>query len=50
MTDAQAAAEVAARERAGLSRKDAIAAVAREFGLRKRDVYDSVVLHRAPAR
>jgi 16S rRNA (cytidine1402-2'-O)-methyltransferase len=42
----EAAAEVAARERAGLPRKDAIAAVAREFGLRKRDVYDSVVLHR----
>ncbi len=50
VTDAQAAAEVAARERAGLSRKDAIAAVARDFGLRKRDVYDSVVLHRPPAR
>jgi 16S rRNA (cytidine1402-2'-O)-methyltransferase len=43
----EAAAEVAARERAGLPRKDAIAAVAREFGLRKRDVYDAVVLHRA---
>jgi hypothetical protein len=40
---------VAARERAGLSRKDAIAAVARDFGLRKRDVYDSVVRHRARA-
>jgi 16S rRNA (cytidine1402-2'-O)-methyltransferase len=49
VTGAQAAAEVAARERAGLSRKDAIAAVARDFGLRKRDVYDSVVMHRARA-
>jgi 16S rRNA (cytidine1402-2'-O)-methyltransferase len=46
----EAADEVAARERAGLARKDAIAAVAREFGLRKRDVYDSVVLHRATTR
>ena len=49
VTAARAAAEVAARERAGLSRKDAIAAVARDFGLRKRDVYDSVVRHRARA-
>ncbi len=47
VTSARAAAEVAARERAGLSRKDAIAAVAADFGLRKRDVYDSVVRHRA---
>jgi len=46
-TAARAAAEVAARERAGTPRKAAIAAVARELGLRKRDVYDSVVLHGA---
>ncbi len=38
-----AAAEVASREAAGLARKDAIAAVARERGLRKRDVYAAVV-------
>jgi 16S rRNA (cytidine1402-2'-O)-methyltransferase len=37
------AAEVASREAAGLARKDAIAAVARERGLRKRDVYAAVV-------
>ena len=41
---------VAALERAGVPRKAAIAEVARELGLRKRDVYDAVVLHRAPAR
>jgi 16S rRNA (cytidine1402-2'-O)-methyltransferase len=50
VTAARAAAEVAARERAGLPRKAAIAAVARELGLRKRDVYDSVVLHSATSR
>ncbi len=37
------AAEVASREAGGLSRKDAITAVARERGLRKRDVYAAVV-------
>ncbi|HEY6294462.1 MAG TPA: 16S rRNA (cytidine(1402)-2'-O)-methyltransferase, partial [Streptosporangiaceae bacterium] len=37
------AAEVARREASGLTRRDAIAAVARELGLRKRDVYDAVV-------
>jgi 16S rRNA (cytidine1402-2'-O)-methyltransferase len=37
------AAEVASREAGGLARKDAIAAVARELGLRKRDVYAAVV-------
>ncbi len=37
------AAEVASREADGLARKDAIAAVARERGLRKRDVYAAVV-------
>jgi 16S rRNA (cytidine1402-2'-O)-methyltransferase len=44
---ADAAAEVAARERAGTSRKTAIADVARELGLRKRELYDAVV-RRAP--
>jgi len=41
-----AAAEVAAREAAGTPRKEAIAAVAAESGLRKRDVYDAVVAAR----
>jgi len=50
VTAARAAAEVAARERAGLPRKAAIAAVARDLGLRKRDVYDSVVLHGGTSR
>ncbi|MGN6606037.1 MAG: 16S rRNA (cytidine(1402)-2'-O)-methyltransferase [Jatrophihabitans sp.] len=36
-------AAVAAREAAGLTRKDAIAAVASELGVRKRDVFDAVV-------
>jgi len=39
------AAEVEARERAGTPRKTAIAAVAREHGLRKREVYEAVVRH-----
>ena len=43
---AAAAAEVAAREAAGTPRKEAIAAVAAESGLRKRAVYDAVVAHR----
>jgi 16S rRNA (cytidine1402-2'-O)-methyltransferase len=43
---AAAAAEVAAREAAGTSRKEAIAAVARESGLRRREVYDAVVAAR----
>jgi 16S rRNA (cytidine1402-2'-O)-methyltransferase len=50
VTAARAAAEVAARERDGLPRKAAIAAVARDLGLRKRDVYDSVVLHSDTSR
>jgi 16S rRNA (cytidine1402-2'-O)-methyltransferase len=37
------AAEVASRVAGGVARKDAIAAVARERGLRKRDVYAAVV-------
>jgi 16S rRNA (cytidine1402-2'-O)-methyltransferase len=40
---ADAAPRVAALERAGTPRKAAIAEVAREFGLRKREVYDAVV-------
>jgi 16S rRNA (cytidine1402-2'-O)-methyltransferase len=40
---ADAAAEVATRERAGTPRKTAIAEVARELGLRKREVYDAVI-------
>lgn len=43
---ADAAALVAEREEAGADRKEAIAAVARETGLRKRDVYDAVVARR----
>jgi 16S rRNA (cytidine1402-2'-O)-methyltransferase len=46
MDAAAAAAEVAAREAAGTPRKEAIAAVARESGLRKREVYDAVVAAR----
>jgi 16S rRNA (cytidine1402-2'-O)-methyltransferase len=42
-----AATEVAAREAAGTPRKEAIAAVAREWGLRKREVYAAVVAARA---
>ena len=41
---AEAAAEVVAREAAGTPRKEAIAAVAKESGLRKRDVYAAVVV------
>jgi 16S rRNA (cytidine1402-2'-O)-methyltransferase len=51
MDAASAAAEVAAREAAGTPRKEAIAAVAAESGLRKRDVYDAVVAaRRSPSR
>jgi len=39
----EAAAEVARRERAGISRRDAVAAVAAERGLRRREVYNAVV-------
>jgi 16S rRNA (cytidine1402-2'-O)-methyltransferase len=46
MDAAAAVAEVAAREAAGTSRKEAIAAVAAESGLRKREVYDAVVAAR----
>jgi 16S rRNA (cytidine1402-2'-O)-methyltransferase len=40
---ADAAAEVAVREQAGTPRKTAIADVAKELGLRKREVYDAVI-------
>jgi 16S rRNA (cytidine1402-2'-O)-methyltransferase len=43
----QAAAQVAALERAGTARKTAIAEVARELGVRKRDVYDAVLAAKA---
>ena len=43
----EAAAAVAALEREGLPRKAAIAEVARELGLRKREVYDAVLRHGA---
>jgi 16S rRNA (cytidine1402-2'-O)-methyltransferase len=43
----EAAAAVAGRERDGVPRKAAIAEVARELGLRKRDVYDAVLRHGA---
>jgi 16S rRNA (cytidine1402-2'-O)-methyltransferase len=45
-TAAEAAAAVAEREQAGLARKEAIAAVAREIGLPRRTVYDAVVAAR----
>ena len=40
------AAAVAARESAGQARKEAIAEVAKELGLPKRDVFDAVVAHK----
>ena len=46
MDAAAAAAQVAAREAAGTPRKEAIAAVAAESGLRKRDVYGAVLATR----
>ncbi len=42
-TTEQVVADVAARERSGVTRRDAIAAVARESGLRRGDVYNAVV-------
>ena len=50
MDAAAAAAEVAAREAAGTPRKQAIAAVAAESGLRKSDVYNAVVAARGHRR
>src|SRR5215831_2880484 len=49
-TGPQAAAGVAARQQAGTPRKAAIAEVARELGLRKRDVYDAVLRYGADVR
>ncbi len=43
VTPAELAAEVASREAAGLTRKDAIADVARSSGVPKRTVFDAVV-------
>jgi 16S rRNA (cytidine1402-2'-O)-methyltransferase len=43
VTVTQAAALVALEESAGVPRKEAIAAVARESGLRRRDVYEAVI-------
>jgi len=48
MDAAAAAAEVAAREAAGTPRKEAIAAVAAESGLPRRDVYNAVVAAHRP--
>jgi 16S rRNA (cytidine1402-2'-O)-methyltransferase len=48
MDAAEAAAEVAAREAAGTPRKEAIAAVAAESGLPRRQVYNAVVAARRP--
>jgi 16S rRNA (cytidine1402-2'-O)-methyltransferase len=48
MDAAEAAAEVAAREAAGTPRKEAIAAVAAESGLPRREVYNAVVAVRRP--
>ena len=48
-TVAEAAAEVARREQAGTSRRDAIEAVAAERGLRRREVYNAVVQPDLPA-
>jgi 16S rRNA (cytidine1402-2'-O)-methyltransferase len=45
-TPAEAAAAVAEREQAGIARKDAIAAVAKQAGLPRRAVYDAVVASR----
>ena len=49
-TPADAAAEVALREQSGMARNAAIAAVARERGLPRGDVYDAVVQARSAAR
>ncbi|MDX6199000.1 MAG: rRNA (cytidine1402-2-O)-methyltransferase [Actinomycetota bacterium] len=42
--------QVNVREEAGLSRKDAVAAVAQETGVPKREVYDAVVTHKQAAK
>jgi len=46
----EAAAAVAEREERGQPRKEAIVAVARELGVRRRDVYDAVVASARPVR
>jgi len=50
LTGDAVATQVAAREQAGTPRKAAIAEVARELGLRKREVYDAVVRYGARSR
>ena len=50
ITPAEAAAEVGRRAGAGQPRNEVIAAVAREYGLRRREVYDAVLAARRPAR
>jgi 16S rRNA (cytidine1402-2'-O)-methyltransferase len=42
--------QVRVREEAGLSRKDAVAAVAQETGVQKREVYDAVVAAKSAAK
>ena len=49
LTPAEAAAEVARRAGAGQPRNEVIAAVAREHGLRRREVYDAVLAARRSA-
>jgi 16S rRNA (cytidine1402-2'-O)-methyltransferase len=46
ITPAEAAAEVGRRAGAGQPRNEVIAAVAREYGLRRREVYDAVLAAR----
>ena len=48
ITPAEAAAEVGRRAGAGQPRNEVIAAVAREYGLRRREVYDAVLAARRP--
>ena len=49
ITPAEAAAEVGRRAGAGQPRNEVIAAVAREYGLRRREVYDAVLVARRSA-
>ena len=49
ITPAEAAAEVGRRAGAGQPRNEVIAAVAREYGLRRREVYDAVLAARRSA-
>jgi len=50
LTPAEAAAEVGRRAAGGQPRNEAVAAVARESGLRRREVYDAVVAARRAGR